>query len=1028
MNAITNISKRKLNSYLKFLSENKYGHYELPEEYRGCLEIVLKERELKVRKVLQCGYDVIKQQYFVKEELKYDRHIECIEEIQTTFKNFDEYYNYLDGKIYKNACYYQCDFEGATIEIDKKKLLRKKSLISKKICDDIPEGTISVDEKFKQRELLKDVYKSFIEQIRNCQSYEELIEIEKAYNERFANQEYEYASWGVIFSFIFKDDMSSLKKRRMIKEYVKGLYLPGCGDDLSSECEYNPLSQYCTLVSTTNIIGGYFYRTNELSKSVRCKYRKRLKRLLEVIESGYEIKYQYGFDNITHFYYEEKIYYSSKYKMNLCSQFQFFDTFDEFIKYRKNDLSDCDLKYAIDLNVDWNKYVVNENTMLPKSYSEKIEYSVTKWASRDEYFVCQEWKNEREILAKEENRFSYFFDFVFFLNYDLSGANLALIDGLINLKEITEYKLDNAILRSDFCDKFDIPYEIANFKEPKINHYSFDNEKNIVLQQRMPVDAISEEYTYNQQKIYYISDLHLMHRIVNAGCKTVNDAKAYLCNLAFDIVDSMEALEKPFLLIGGDICSDYFYYTFFIEQLKRKYANIVIILGNHEFYNFPLTIGERRINTYNDILDTYRNLIGNKNVFFLQNDILYMDVDSEMHIIRENELLRLSEEEIKDKTKDARYIFFGGLGFAGCNESFNAKNGIYINDINSTVIIERKQEIEESKKFDFLYKKIVSALRKKTLIIMTHMPKKDWSNEEYESNVIHISGHNHRNYYYDDGEIRVYADNQIGYKNEKIHLKYLCVEKECDVFAHFEDGIYEINREEYIKFMRGKNIRMNFNREYYKIYMLKRNDVYMFVLQLREDGDLMLLNGGAIRSLGDNNIQYFYDHMAEQINYIKTPLDKFTEYQTHIANEIRQIGGIGRIHGCIIDIDFYNHIYVNPIDMKLTGYYATDIINKTVYSTIPELLKDKCPQIYENYLGLIGQGKNTLVISSKKNEVALRKQMYLETDIYRASLDIKKMQRLQSNILSVWYEYIEKSLKRKKHSIITNSNCNKKEK
>ena len=31
-------------------------------------------------------------------------------------------------------------------------------------------------------------------------------------------------------------------------------------------------------------------------------------------------------------------------------------------------------------------------------------------------------------------------------------------------------------------------------------------------------------------------------------------------------------------------------------------------------------------------------------------------------------------------------------------------------------------------------------------------------------------------------------------------------------------------------------------------------------------------------------------------------------------------------------------------------------------------------------------------------------QIYLDTDIYKASREIKKMQKLNSNILSTWYE------------------------
>ena len=119
----------------------------------------------------------------------------------------------------------------------------------------------------------------------------------------------------------------------------------------------------------------------------------------------------------------------------------------------------------------------------------------------------------------------------------------------------------------------------------------------------------------------------------------------------------------------------------------------------------------------------------------------------------------------------------------------------------------------------------------------------------------------------------------------------------------------------------------------------------------------------------------------------------------------RDIGGEGRIHGCIIDINFFNHVYVNPIDLTVTGYWASDIIQKVVYQNIPSLLKGQCPQLYANYQKLI-EGKRTdpLIPKQKQTELALLPQLYLDTDIYKASREISKMQRLGSRILTIWNE------------------------
>ena len=102
-----------------------------------------------------------------------------------------------------------------------------------------------------------------------------------------------------------------------------------------------------------------------------------------------------------------------------------------------------------------------------------------------------------------------------------------------------------------------------------------------------------------------------------------------------------------------------------------------------------------------------------------------------------------------------------------------------------------------------------------------------------------------------------------------------------------------------------------------------------------------------------------------------------------------------------------NHVYVNPVDMTVRSYWASDIINKLVYPTVPALLENECPELYANYLKLIeGEKSNPLAVKQTKNEVALLPQEYLETDIYKASREIIKMQKLNSNVLTTWYDNI----------------------
>lgn len=435
-----------------------------------------------------------------------------------------------------------------------------------------------------------------------------------------------------------------------------------------------------------------------------------------------------------------------------------------------------------------------------------------------------------------------------------------------------------------------------------------------------------------------------------------------------------------------------------VEQLQLEYGaffkkrDFIFVLGNHELWSFPELSME-------EIVSKYRAVLEENGMYLLHNDLFYRNEYDDVNSISYDELTQLDNSTILKMMRHTRLAILGGLGFSGYNEEFNATDGVY------RATIDRNTEIQESKKFEQLYNKLMSVLTKKNTIIFTHMPMKDWCAEvKYHDNFVYVSGHTHRNIFFDDGVERVYADNQIGYNNENPHLKNFLIEMNYDYFDSYKDGIYEITAQDYKDFFHGKNISMTFNRQVNVLYMLKKQGYYCFIHKTKA-GKLSMLNGGAFKKLDVKDVQYYFDNMDKMVAFIEEPLKKYTDYQNSISKEIKKIGGCGRIHGCIIDIDYYNHIYVNPIDLTITGYWASDIINKLVYPNVPTLLKSKCPILYANYLKLIEENDtNYLLMKQIKNEVSLLPQEYLETDIYKASREIKKMQRLSSKILTLWYE------------------------
>ena len=214
-----------------------------------------------------------------------------------------------------------------------------------------------------------------------------------------------------------------------------------------------------------------------------------------------------------------------------------------------------------------------------------------------------------------------------------------------------------------------------------------------------------------------------------------------------------------------------------------------------------------------------------------------------------------------------------------------------------------------------------------------------------------------------------------------------------DWFSDYKDGIYEINRNDYINFYRGIEEYIDFNREFRQLYMLKRDGAYMF-LMVSPKGNLQVLNGGMIRSAGKHQKEYFYDNLSRYAQSVKMFLSQYNAYQAKIAKAVKSIGGEGRIHGCIVDIDFFNHIYVNPLDETITPYFAYSITDKYVYKNIPSLLANECPSLYANYESKYRDDKNILALVPVEDNFNITDETIEveDTGMYRVSRIIKSLQ------------------------------------
>lgn len=649
---------------------------------------------------------------------------------------------------------------------------------------------------------------------------------------------------------------------------------------------------------------------------------------------------------------------------------------------------------------------VNENTDI---IEQERRIGVRKFSSK--YYdhdkkVFYTTENTYFNNQQEVKKFEDFYSFYSHLDGNLADADL------INFEfkgiDIKNYDLSNCLINSEVLIKqgvYDNSYYSTNIEQTSryLNYRpSAINEEIKALQNIMLPEIQRLESASKNRRFYYVSDIHLDHKLFNRfpAHGSQLEIKTYIKNVVRKFMksiadDSMSSFNKDYLLIAGDVSYNVEISKLFYMELEEQnsFEEIIIVLGNHEYWYF-----NNESLTVNEIVNRYRQYYEDIGVLLLHNDLLLIN-DYSTTIISQEELNRLDPLEIENICLKYSNIVFGGTGFSGFNCEHNASKGLYRN-----IVKTQDEDLFHTNEFCRLYTKLKESIADRRVIILTHTPKHNWSNDKHNSNWFYVNGHTHANVYIKDRTKSVYSDNQVGYYKEAFELKYFEVSSTYDIFIKYGDGTYTITKRQYQDFNRGMGIQMDFNRRFDEIYMLKRSGVYCFLLEVKNK--LYLLEGGRIRKLAVQLVEYYYQHMTMYSNALKALTSKYNQALEQISLKVKQLGGSGNIHGCIVDIDFYNHIFLNPVDGSIYPYYATSIIDKYFYSSVEDLLINKRKDLYDKLISVDNslQDEIQLVNQGKINEVTA---IFFseETTMYKPSNLIKSIQYLtNSNIIRIWNE------------------------
>lgn len=277
----------------------------------------------------------------------------------------------------------------------------------------------------------------------------------------------------------------------------------------------------------------------------------------------------------------------------------------------------------------------------------------------------------------------------------------------------------------------------------------------------------------------------------------------------------------------------------------------------------------------------------------------------------------------------------------------------------------------------------------------------------------------------------------------------------------YGDGIFDITVDDYWTYLQTlEDYKMDIfsllKKPLFKntqsVKFIKHSGYFMFV-SVSHKGKYSLLHGGRLHSL-KYSLEYYYEYLEDYANGVILKFSKYWDAIREISKQIKSIeptkeflqeqyseyiryyddNGLylddwykerldykfkGRIHGCIVDIDYYNHIYVNPLDGSITPYHASSMFDKDVYNSVKSLLSIERPEMLPSFNELLeGQNNTSLMMQDSRttnlsimenDEISPDFIKVYEYDMYDISNRLKPLQKIYDyKLVQIWYDDILK--------------------
>ena len=224
-------------------------------------DVVAAERKRESRRLFRCGYDVIQDHFFVEEDIfckggpGKDEESGWSHLPPVFFDDFNSYYNYLEGNIYENACYYLLDINKVPDNVDINKLYSKKAFVEHTISDYTIFMTDEEKVQYNNAEKRKGQIKKWIDKFNKCSTSLQLNETVRNYKKSTLSSfvEVSFFFWQYIF-----EDLNDESRFKNIMEYMSTGAFPS----------YKIIKALCAIYNPDSVAENYKY---ELGSYQTCR-------------------------------------------------------------------------------------------------------------------------------------------------------------------------------------------------------------------------------------------------------------------------------------------------------------------------------------------------------------------------------------------------------------------------------------------------------------------------------------------------------------------------------------------------------------------------------------------------------------------------------------------------------------------------------------------------------------------------------------------------------------------------------------